>query len=157
MFSEVLSLYRQAIPAWSEGTWADEAALLDLGASLSGGDGAEALVNLLFGLRSSLQGASVLVPLGAWADGDPTEANRVDLDGRRLVLVHKPTGTAVTCRAISSPDDFNRLGDFDESIGPGEIVAIGPFGPQGWAQADGYLYLLPGAAGLRLTVTKTGG
>ena len=163
MVSEVLALYRQGEIAWDEATSRDENAVVgDDGLRLQEDDGADRLLNLLFGLRSNLQGGTVPVPVSrggaaAWVDADHG-GHHVDLTrGAVLVLVHNPTTGPIALVVYSSPDEFNRLDDRNESIPAGAVVAFGPYLAHGWAQHDGYLYLLPAAAGLRLAAIDVGG
>jgi len=72
--------------------------------------------------------------------------------GRELLLVNNTTAGALTC-TISSVAYLGRIGDITAySIAANTVAAFGPFDPRGWNQADGMVYCVGSAAGVKFAV-----
>ena len=64
-----------------------------------------------------------------------------DLTGRELVIIHNPSGGALTWTATSVDDRYGRAENITtESIAAGAIRVFGPVELEGWQQTNGQFY-----------------
>jgi hypothetical protein len=77
--------------------------------------------------------------------------------GRELLLVSNNTAGALTV-TISSVPYLGRSGDITAySVAANGFAIFGPFDSKGWGQADGMVYAVGSAAGIRFAVVKLDG
>lgn len=87
-----------------------------------------------------------------FTDGDASNNNQLQLVGGESLLVRNSGVTGRLLTIVSAPDGFNRTRDISETLAAGEERVYGPFLPQGWRQTDGFLYVNPAHADLKLAV-----
>jgi hypothetical protein len=75
--------------------------------------------------------------------------------GHEVLLVWNTTAGALTVTISSVADNRGRTGDITTySIGADTVAVFGPFSKEGWAQADGSIYAVASAAGVKFTVVR---
>lgn len=72
---------------------------------------------------------------------DVANMNDVVASGKDLIIAHNTGASPYTVTITSIADPFGRTGDITTySMDAGEYAIFGPFGSDGWLQADGRLY-----------------
>jgi hypothetical protein len=77
---------------------------------------------------------------GTWTASDASLKNQCVLTGREILIARN---AGVTSRAItitSAADEMGRTNDVTHTLGSGAYRIFPFFKPDGWLQADGYLY-----------------
>jgi hypothetical protein len=87
---------------------------------------------------------------------DATNKEQFVASGNDLIIAHN-TGASTRTITVTSVADgqTKRTGDITTfSLGAGEYAAFGPFGKQGWMQADGKIYLEASHAEVKFGVVQ---
>ena len=88
-------------------------------------------------------------------EGDSVNGNKYKCTGNDLIVARNTDGSAQTITISSTNDPYNRDGDIDAvSIPAGETHIFGPVKTVGWIQTDGYVYLTPSDAAVKIGIVK---
>ena len=75
-----------------------------------------------------------------WVAGDTVNGHRILATGRELLLACNSGATPRTVAVDSTPDAMGREGDIPaQSLAAGATWAFGPWQPEGWVDAAGYI------------------
>lgn len=93
------------------------------------------------GSRPTLQPTAGTLTLSQTAPGTAGDGVSCPADGKTLLVAHNTNAGAQTVTISSVADRNGRTGDITAySIAAGRVATFGPFGREGWAQADGKVY-----------------
>lgn len=91
-----------------------------------------------------------------FAASDPTNGDQFPLTGKEIIIVQNSDAAnphTVTIHSVADP--YRRTGDITNySIGAGEFAVFPAFPKEGWAQADGMLYLDSDDAQIKYAVLR---
>ncbi len=79
-----------------------------------------------------------------WQSSDTLRGNRFAYSSKDYLFVWNSSGSTARSFTIKSAPEpqFSRLGDFTKTLQPGEFWDFGPITKIGWAQPDGFIYVV---------------